>query len=93
MTTHGTPTEETFKHYEPKAIRSAPVTPCDSESTWSTSWSQHYDLPGYDTGYDKNHCHIITSFKLRLHRAVIYCGKQYFLEFLWNVVGKSLIIV
>lgn len=50
--THGTPTDEKFTYYEPKAIRSAPVTPCDSESTWSSSWSRQYDLPGYDTGYD-----------------------------------------
>lgn len=47
----GSLTDETYSHYEPKAIRSAPVTPCDSEnSTWSERvWSkQRYLSPDFD---------------------------------------------
>ncbi|KOB74827.1 Uncharacterized protein OBRU01_08481 [Operophtera brumata] len=51
----GSPSDEPFQHYVPKSIRSAPVTPCDSEnSTWSEKvWSkQRYLSPDFDPPYE-----------------------------------------
>lgn len=59
MTKRGSFTEETHTLYVPKPTQSAPVTPCDSEtSTWSDRASssrerQYYELPSTsDTRYE-----------------------------------------
>ncbi|KAG6446405.1 hypothetical protein O3G_MSEX004424 [Manduca sexta] len=51
----GSLTDDKIRHYEPKTIRSAPVTPCDSDnSTWSDRWirKNHDHYSGYDKPYD-----------------------------------------